>query len=232
MSPREAERSARLEMGGFAQIKEQVREISWESAVDHLSQDLRHAVRSLAASKAFTAVSILTLALGIGANTAIFSILNGVILRPLGYAKPDQLMFFSTRSTALGLDSFWVSPVEYFEFRELNQSFSNVGAFHVGEVNLFDGDQPHRVRSAAVDEHLLATLGIPAEHGRLFTNGETNATIPAIAMGQPLQERRPWRFFRMSSGGRRSEDGRLWAVVSTSKAFLARSSGFCLQAPT
>ena len=103
MSPEEARRSARLEMGGFEQIKEQVRESRWESAIDRLAQDVRHGVRSLAASKAFTAVSILTLALGIGANTAIFSILNGVILRPLGYPKADQLMFFSTRVPALGL---------------------------------------------------------------------------------------------------------------------------------
>ena len=185
MSLEEAERSARLEMGGFEQVKEQAREIRWELAIDRLVQDVRHASRSLAASKAFAAVSILTLALGIGANTAIFSILNGVILQPLAYPKPDQLMFLSTRVPSLGLDSFWVSPVEYFEFRELNQSFSNVGAFHVGEVNLFDGDQPHRVRSAAVDEHLLATLGIPAAQGRLFTSGETNSTIPAISFGQP-----------------------------------------------
>jgi hypothetical protein len=112
--------------GGFEPMKKHAKKIRWELTIDRLSQDVRHASRSLAASKAFTAVSILTLALGIGANTAIFSILNSVILRPLGYAKPDQLMFLSTRVPALGLDSFWVSPVEYFEFRELNQSFSNV----------------------------------------------------------------------------------------------------------
>lgn len=185
MSPGEAERSARLEMGGSEQIKERAREGRWELAIERLSQDVRHASRSLAASKAFTSVSILTLALGIGANTAIFSILDGVILRPLGYPKPDQLMFLSTRSPAVGLTSFWLSPVEYFEFRELNQSFESIGAFHVGEVNLFDGDQPHRVRSAAVDEHLLATLGIPVAQGRLFTNGETNGTLPTTARGQP-----------------------------------------------
>jgi putative ABC transport system permease protein len=185
MSPEEAERSARLEMGGVEQIKEHVREIRWESRIDYLSQDIRYAVRSLAASKIFTAVSILTLALGIGANTAIFAILNGVILQPLAYPKPDQLMYFSTRVPALNLASFWVSPVEYFEFRELNQSFSNAGAFHVGEVSLFDGVNPHRVRSAAVDEHLLATLGVRAAQGRLFTTGETISTLPAIAPGQP-----------------------------------------------
>lgn len=184
MSPGEARRAARLEMGGIEQIKEQVREIRWELAVERLLQDLRHAARSLGRSKAFTTVSVITLALGIGANTAVFSILNGVILSPLAYSKSDQLMFLSTRVPALNLDSFWVSPVEYFEFRELNQSFSDVGAFHVGEVNLFDGTQPHRVRSAAVDEHLLATLGVSPAHGRLFTSGETNGTVPATQPGQ------------------------------------------------
>jgi predicted permease len=185
MSRTEAERTARVEMGGVEQIKERVRDVHWELALDRLSQDVRHAARSLTKSKAFTAVSILTLALGIGANTAVFSILNGVILRPLDYPRPHQLMFLSTRVPALRLTSFWVSPVEYFEFRQLNQSFSNVGAFHVGEVSLFDGNQPHRVRSAAVDENLLSTLGIPAAQGRLFAIGETNGTVPAIAPGQP-----------------------------------------------
>ncbi|MBY0497255.1 MAG: ABC transporter permease [Cyanobacteria bacterium] len=133
-------------------------------------------------------VSILTLALGIGANTAIFAILNGVIIQPLGYPNPDQLMYFSTRVPTLNLASFWVSPVEYFEFRELNQSFSNVGAFHVGEVSLFDGTEARRVRSAAVDENLLATLGVQAAEGRLFGKGETVSTLPAIAPGQPAPD--------------------------------------------
>ena len=185
MSREAAEAQARQQFGNRLRLRESSRDVKLLRRLDDLVQDVRHGLRALRRTPVFASVAILTLALGIGANTAIFSILNGVILRPLGYPKPDQLMFLSTRVPALGLDSFWVSPVEYFEFRELNQSFSNVGAFHVGEVNLFDGDQPHRVRSAAVDEHLLATLGIPAAHGRLFTSGETNGTIPAIAMGQP-----------------------------------------------
>jgi hypothetical protein len=77
----------------------------------------------------------LTLALGIGANAAIFSIVNGVILRPMGYPKPAQLMYLTTRFPNMGFDKFWVSPPEFFEFRELNRSFSEVGAFTTGEVN-------------------------------------------------------------------------------------------------
>ena len=72
---------------------------------DNLRQDLRHAVRSLLRAPAFTVVTILTLALGIGANTAIFSIVNGVILRPLGYPKPEQLMYLTTQFPALGFDA-------------------------------------------------------------------------------------------------------------------------------
>src|SRR5262249_26510997 len=136
--PSEARRLALRDLGGLTQTREAAREVrmTW---LDDVARDVRHAERGLIRTAGFTSGAVVTLWLGIGANTAIFSIVNGVILRPLGYPKSDQLMFLSTRSPALGLDSFWVSPVEYFEFRELNQSFSNAGAFHVGEVNLFDG---------------------------------------------------------------------------------------------
>ena len=152
---------------------------------DNLRQDLRHAVRSLLRTPAFTVITILTLALGIGANTAIFSIVNGVILRPLGYPKPEQLMYLTTQFPGMGFLKFWVSPPEYMEFRELNQSFSAVGAFTTGEANLTAGDRPMRVRSASVDEHLLNALGVPAAQGRLFASGETNISGGTPAPGQP-----------------------------------------------
>jgi predicted permease len=150
---------------------------------DNLRQDLRLAVRSLLRAPAFAAVTILTLALGIGANTAIFSIVNGVILRPLGYPKPEQLMYLTTQFPAFGFDQFWVSPPEYFEFRELTQSFSAVGAYTTGEVNLTAGDRPLRVRSASVDEHLLAALGVQPVYGRLFGKGETDVIPPPNPTG-------------------------------------------------
>ena len=153
--------------------------------LDDVTRDVRHGLRMLRRSPGFTTVAVLTLALGIGANTAIFSIVNGVILRPLGYPQPERLMFLSTQFPLLGFTEFWVSPPEYMEFRELNRSFSSVGAFTTGEVNLIAGDRPFRVRSASVDEHLLNALGVQAAHGRLFAKGETDVTGPPPAPGQP-----------------------------------------------
>jgi predicted permease len=154
---------------------------------DALMQDLRYTWRLLRRAPAFTIVAIGTLALGIGANTAIFSIVNGVILRPLQLPAPEQLVYFTTRFGVPGPQAreFWISPPEYLEFRELNRSFSAVGAYTTGEVNLTAGDRPVRARAAQVDEHLLDALGVRAAHGRLFAKGETDVTGPPQAPGQP-----------------------------------------------
>jgi predicted permease len=150
--------------------------------MDHLLRDIRHAARSLLRTPGFAIVAVLTLALGIGANTAIFSIVNGVLLRPLPYPQPQQLMFLTSRFPAMGFDQFWVSPPEFFEFRELNQSFASVGAFTTGELNLMAGERPVRVRGAAVTDDLLTTLGVSPAQGRLFTPAEANANGPQVAI--------------------------------------------------
>src|SRR5262245_16291590 len=146
--------------------------------IEEFGQDMRSSLRSLSRSPGFAAVVILTLTLGIGANTAIFSIVNGVILRPFSYPKPDQLMYLTTQFRGGGFVQFWVSPPEYMEFQELNQSFAHVGAYTTGEVNLTADDRPLRVRSANVDEHLLNALGVQASQGRLFAKGETDINVP------------------------------------------------------
>jgi predicted permease len=149
--------------------------------VDDLMRDVRHGLRSLRGAPVFTAVALLTLALGIGANTAIFTIVNGVILRPLGYPQPGQLMYLTTQFP--GFPQFWVAPAEYLEFQELNRSFAAVGAYRTGEVNLTAGDRPRRVRSAFVDEHLLNALGVQAAQGRLFAKGEPDVGGPPLGPG-------------------------------------------------
>jgi putative ABC transport system permease protein len=159
--------------------------------MDSFRQDLRVAARSLVRAPGFTAIALITLALGIGANTAIFSIVSGVVLRPLAYPKPAQLMYLTTQFPALGFEEFWVSPPEYMEFRELNTSFSAVGAFRTAESNLTANDRPLRVRTALVDEHLFAALGVPAAQGRLFAKGEAEVTGPPPAPGQPAPQSAP-----------------------------------------
>ncbi|HEX4347568.1 MAG TPA: ABC transporter permease [Vicinamibacterales bacterium] len=154
---------------------------------DDLTRDIRHGVRGLIRTPGFTAVALLTLALGIGANTAIFSIVNSVVLRPLPYPKPDQLVYLTTQFPLQGFVHFWVSPPEYLEFREFNRSFADVGAYTTSEANVMAGDRPLRVHSALVDEHLLNALGVSTVEGRLFSAGETDVTGPPPAPGQPSQ---------------------------------------------
>ena len=112
--------------------------------LDEVTQDVRYALRTLRKSPGFTTIAVLTIALGIGANTAIFSVVNAAILRPLGYPQAQQLLFVTTDHPGT------VSPAEYWELADINQSFSIVGAFVVGEANLSARDRP-RPRALSED---------------------------------------------------------------------------------
>jgi putative ABC transport system permease protein len=147
-----------------------------------MRQDLIQAFRNLRKSPGYALVTIVTLALGIGANTAIFSVVNGVILKPLGYAAPEQLVFITTQFPGLGFDQFWVSPPEFVEFRDRNQTFSSVGAYRAGAVNLGTQDQPRRVNSAVVSSELMPVLGVPALRGRQFSREDTLPGAERVAI--------------------------------------------------
>src|SRR5260370_1134121 len=110
--------------------------------MDALLRDIRHAVCNFARTPGFAIVTILTLALGIGANTAIFSVVNAVILRPLGYPQPDRLIYVSSQFPQMGFDQFWVSPPEFLELQERARSFASIGAFATGQANLTAADRP------------------------------------------------------------------------------------------
>ena len=137
--------------------------------MDRLKRDLIYAFRNFRKSPGYALVTILTLALGIGANTAIFSVVNGVILKPLPFPNAERLIFITSQFPTLGFDQFWVSAPEFMEFRDRNKSFQAVGAYATGAVNLGAQDQPKRVNSAAITSELMPVLGVQPLRGRMFT---------------------------------------------------------------
>ena len=167
--------AARRAFGNVTRTEEDVRAVWTRRWLDEIVQDIRYALRILRKSPGFTTIAVLTIALGIGANTAIFSLLNAAILRPLGYPQPQQLMFLTTTGGT-------VSPAEYWELADINQSFSVVGAFVTGEVNLSAADRPRRVRLATVNAELLEALAVAPERGRWFRREETRAGGPAVVI--------------------------------------------------
>jgi predicted permease len=175
MSEMDARDAARRAFGNVTQTQEDARAVWTRRWLDEFRQDVRYAVRTLRKSPGFTTIAVLTIALGIGANTAIFSLVNAAILQPLGFPQSHQLMLLSTDGKPGS-----VSPAEYWELTELNRSFSIVGAFVTREVNLSARDRPRRVMRAAVNAELLEALAVPPERGRWFRREETRAGGPAL----------------------------------------------------
>ncbi len=142
--------------------------------------DIRFAIRGLLQKPGFSIVAILTLALGIGANTAIFSVVNGVVLRPLQYPEAERLMFITSQFSGR-FDQFWVSAPEFIEFRERNKAFESVGAYTVGAANL-GTEIPSRPVTASVSHDLMTALGVQPLRGRFFTREDTLPNTEEVAI--------------------------------------------------
>jgi len=135
-----------------------------------LFQDLRYGIRMLARNPGFTVVAVLTLALGIGANTAIFSVVNAVLLRPLPYPQPDHLVKVWGNLAGIGLpnDRCWISAPEFKDLESQNKSFSHLAAITDASFNLDIGGLPQRVEGYLVSPSLFPLLGVQAALGRAF----------------------------------------------------------------
>ena len=140
-----------------------------------LLQDLKYGLRMHGRNPGFTAVAVLTLALGIGANTAIFSLVNGVLLKPLPYPQPGQLMTVWGRFTGIGLpgDRNWISAPEFRDIKELSHSFSGLAAMSGVNFNIEGGAAPEHVEGAIVSPGFFSILGIQPARGRAFTSEES-----------------------------------------------------------
>jgi len=173
-SREEAERIARRDFGNVTLIQERSREVWQWQRLESLLVDLKHVCRRLRRSPAFAVTVVLTLAIGIGANTAVFSVLNSVLLRPLPYPDPQQLV--SLRLTAPGApglaefrDELRMSPSMYLTFAAHNRSFQTMGVWLPGTAGITGLAKPEQVNTALITDGVLQTLGVPAIAGQLLT---------------------------------------------------------------
>jgi predicted permease len=172
MGPEQARRAAVLRFGGVEGIKEECRDSWGGRLVETLAQDVRHGLRTLAKSPGFTAAVVLTLALGIGANTAVFSVVNGVLLRPLPYPGSEQLVILRQAVPGAGIEDLGFSVKEVEDFRDQNRTLEEVIEYHSMSFTLLGGSEPRRVRTGVVSARFFDVLGVKPHLGRTFQAGE------------------------------------------------------------
>src|SRR5215213_9087938 len=145
-------------------------------------QDLKHAIRNFSRARGFAAVVILTLGLGIGANTAIFSIVNAVVLRPLSYPNSPQLVRITSALRALDADDTGVAAQELFDYQDLTGVFTGVAGLYPVNANVTGGDEPERVEVMLVSANYFSILEAQPQLGRVFGPDDNGPGIPEVVI--------------------------------------------------
>ena len=154
-------------------LKEDVRDVGWEAALESFVQDVRYGMRMLRKNPAFTGIAVLALALGIGANTAMFSVIEAVLLRPLPYSNPNELVRVASTWERGGITTpYSSSPPDFFDWRDQNRSFSSMFAYRTGEYALTGRGEAKRVRAVMATAGIFSTLQAHPALGREFLTEE------------------------------------------------------------
>lgn len=187
MTQEEAKRRARLAFGGHEQVKEDCREARGTNFIELTIEDAKYAVRQLWANPTFALVMILTLALSIGANSAIFSVINGVLLKRLPYPQPERMVrvFISNAD----FPHFTLNPFDFLDFRARNHSFESIAAYTRGDVQLSGAGEPIHLNGFGITSGFFRVLGIQPQLGREF---DYAAEIPGNGL-QVILSDRVWR---------------------------------------
>ncbi len=187
MARQEAMRRARLEFGGIDRTKEECREARGVNVFDSLLQDLRHTFRTLRKNPGFTFIVVLTLALGIGANTAIFSVVNSFALRPLPVRDPSRLVVVAQQTQDSSFLGF-LSYTDLLDYRASSDAFSEMAGFTIDFAGLSTGARAHRIAVGYVTGNYFSMLGVQAYMGRLIlpTEGQHLGADPVVVLGYTL----------------------------------------------
>ncbi|HXJ07226.1 MAG TPA: ABC transporter permease [Candidatus Acidoferrum sp.] len=179
-TPDQARGAARRELGNVGLIKEVTREMWGWASVERLMQDLRYGLRMLTKSPGFTVVAILTLSLGIGANTALFSVVNGVLLKPLPYAHPEQLVWLAESKPNFSSGS--ISWPNFKDWQRENRTFSGMGLYRSYNFNLTGYGEAEQLQARFLTSDFLNVVGVKPLIGRTFARGEDEIGATPIAI--------------------------------------------------
>lgn len=182
MAPEEARRAARMRLGGLAQLRETNRELHGLPTIETFLQDTRYAFRMLRKNPGFTAVAVLTLALGIGANTAIFSVVYAVLLKPLPFTNPDQLFTAFQANTQQGIAETGCSYPNFEEWRAQNHVFSELAGILAHQLTLTGRGEPSVVNTSVVTPELFALLDVKPLAGRIFSPQDGKQGAAPVAL--------------------------------------------------
>lgn len=181
MSPSAARYRALREMGAVAQRKDECRDARGLALVDSIRQDVAYAVRALRKTPAFSLVAILSLAIGIGANTTIFTLVNGILLRPLPYPESDRLVVFHEHSLQ-SADALSVHPVNFIAWRERARSFESLTLVQTPPLNVMGANGPEQVVRVLTTSDLFRVFGVAPVLGRAFSEAETRPGSHAVVI--------------------------------------------------
>jgi predicted permease len=190
LPPDAARRAARLEFGSIDAVTDDTRSVRAGALVGQLSQDLRYALRMLRRDRGFSAVAVLTLALGIGANTAIFSVVNAVLLQPLAYADPGRLAVLWEKNSAIGKDRDPVAPLNFKDWQQHNTTFENLGAFRFDGFVLTSAGDAEQLTALEMTSSVFRILQVEALRGRIFTDAEERRRDRVVVLTHQLWQRR------------------------------------------
>ncbi|HJQ70796.1 MAG TPA: ABC transporter permease [Blastocatellia bacterium] len=182
LGPEAARRAAFIELGGVEQVKERVRDVRMGHHLETLWQDLSFGVRTLIKKPGFTAVALLTLALGIGANTAIFSLVNTVLLKPLPYKEPDRLVMLWESNPQKDFDIMPVAPANYVDWRDQSTVFEDIATSRDATYTLTGRGEPEALLGYRFSENLFRVLGAEPMTGRTFTAEEAQPGHNRVAV--------------------------------------------------
>src|SRR5437763_1468568 len=181
--------------------------------MNSLTKELRQVLRRLARAPMFTVITLVTLAAGVGANTIVFSVLEGVLLKPLAYARPDELVGVRLTAPGIGMKDTELSPSDYFIFREQGRTLQDIGLYVRDSVSVTGIAEPEQVPALVVTDGTLPLLGVQPMLGREFTKQDDSPRSPETLM-------LTYGYWRRKFGGQASVVGRTLLVDGTSRQII------------